>query len=498
IKKADETEGHKPIYIIKEDNALYWYDEDTDEYYKKLDNVKEFVSGYALTYNNELYSWGDKLRMGIGVTETEYVTEPIKIMDDVREIVDVDYGEFVIKTDGSLWAWGVTGHVTAPPDRSSSYAMVGNQLGIGKDVPTIKIDAVFDVCTTAQKILDNVAHVYETNYVKFALTESGELYGWGIKKWNDLLDISPDEATPQLLIDNVFSFETVGNTALATRKDGSLWAWGDNFGNKPTEVLKNVAYVVNARGYSGDFMFALCRNGDLYTIGEYARALSDDLSFAVKISVGIKSIMYGDSDTMTVLTENNELYIIERKSKQFKKMTDVPEGIVWAMADSRYNFQSYRPFLLYVDKNNDLWHVDLTEGGESLGKILTDVKADVREMPEFANIAVYVGVDSVVMDVQPYIKNGRTMVPMRAIFERLGARLSWDDTTKTAIATRGDTQIKITIGENVLYKNGEAIELDATAEITNDRTMVPVRAISEAFGCTVTWDDEMRTVLIVQ
>ena len=58
-------------------------------------------------------------------------------------------------------------------------------------------------------------------------------------------------------------------------------------------------------------------------------------------------------------------------------------------------------------------------------------------------------------------------------------------------------EVKITIGENLLYKNGEAIELDAVAEITNDRTMVPVRAISEAFGCTVEWNDETKTVEIV-
>ncbi|MBQ3110729.1 MAG: leucine-rich repeat protein [Clostridia bacterium] len=95
-----------------------------------------------------------------------------------------------------------------------------------------------------------------------------------------------------------------------------------------------------------------------------------------------------------------------------------------------------------------------------------------------------------------YIKNDRTMVPMRAIFESLGADVSWDDSTKTAIGVKDGVEVKITIGENVLYKNGEAIELDAPAEITNDRTMVPVRAISEAFGCTVEWDNETKTVEI--
>lgn len=99
-------------------------------------------------------------------------------------------------------------------------------------------------------------------------------------------------------------------------------------------------------------------------------------------------------------------------------------------------------------------------------------------------------------DCLPYIKSDRTMVPMRAIFEALGAEITWDDTTKTAIGVKDGVEVKITIGENVLYKNGEAIDLDCAAEITNDRTMVPVRAISEAFGCTVNWNDETKTVEI--
>ncbi len=99
-------------------------------------------------------------------------------------------------------------------------------------------------------------------------------------------------------------------------------------------------------------------------------------------------------------------------------------------------------------------------------------------------------------DTAPYIKNDRTMVPMRAIFEALGAEVSWDNETMTAIGVKDGVEVKITIGEDRLYKNGEAVQLDAAAEITNDRTMVPVRAISEAFGCNVDWDNETKTVKI--
>lgn len=117
----------------------------------------------------------------------------------------------------------------------------------------------------------------------------------------------------------------------------------------------------------------------------------------------------------------------------------------------------------------------------------------------FVDIAVTVNgqaVDCAAYSQRPYIKNDRTMVPMRAIFEALGASVSWDDNTKTAIAVKDGTEIRITIGENAIYKNGEKIIIDTSAEIRSGRTMVPVRAISEAFDCIVEWDNLTITVVI--
>lgn len=95
------------------------------------------------------------------------------------------------------------------------------------------------------------------------------------------------------------------------------------------------------------------------------------------------------------------------------------------------------------------------------------------------------------------IVEGRTLVPLRAIFEALGASVEWDGTTKTVTSVLGETEIKLTIGEKALYKNGEAVELDVPAQIMNDRTMVPVRAISESFGVNVEWDGDSRTVILM-
>lgn len=98
----------------------------------------------------------------------------------------------------------------------------------------------------------------------------------------------------------------------------------------------------------------------------------------------------------------------------------------------------------------------------------------------------------------PEILEGRTLVPLRSIFEAMGAEVEWDGATSTAIAKRGDVEVKITIGANEIYKNGKAISVDVPAQLLNDRTMVPARVIAEAFGADVQWNGNGRIVLITE
>ena len=101
-------------------------------------------------------------------------------------------------------------------------------------------------------------------------------------------------------------------------------------------------------------------------------------------------------------------------------------------------------------------------------------------------------------DVPAQIINDRTLVPLRGIFETLGATVEWDDATQTVTATKGVIKIKLRIGSNEMHVGNEIKILDVAARITGDRTMVPVRAISEAFKCNVDWDDANKTVIVNQ
>ena len=96
----------------------------------------------------------------------------------------------------------------------------------------------------------------------------------------------------------------------------------------------------------------------------------------------------------------------------------------------------------------------------------------------------------------PELLQSRTLVPLRSIFEAMGAQVEWDAATSTAVAKRGKVEVKIQIGASEMQKNGAAVALDVPAQLLNDRTMVPVRVIAEAFGADVSWNGNGRAVLI--
>ena len=89
-------------------------------------------------------------------------------------------------------------------------------------------------------------------------------------------------------------------------------------------------------------------------------------------------------------------------------------------------------------------------------------------------------------DAAPYVANDRTYVPFRALGEALGAEVEWDNDARTVTYTLGKTEVVMTIGETTYTVNGEEKTMDVAPEITNDRTYVPVRFVGEALGFKVT------------
>jgi hypothetical protein len=99
-------------------------------------------------------------------------------------------------------------------------------------------------------------------------------------------------------------------------------------------------------------------------------------------------------------------------------------------------------------------------------------------------------------DVPPQIMNGRTMVPLRTIFEAMGAEIEWDGATQTVTATSGNTVVILTVGSTSPTVNGDIVIIDQPGLIVDGRTLAPLRFVAEAFGGTVEWDGNTQTATI--
>lgn len=112
------------------------------------------------------------------------------------------------------------------------------------------------------------------------------------------------------------------------------------------------------------------------------------------------------------------------------------------------------------------------------------------------------------LDVAPFIENGRTMLPLRAIAESIGIKVDWENSTRTAIFTNGDLVARIQIdGNKVILSDGRLIVLDAKPKIVKGRIVLPITNVSQIFGLTngntndgkkndIEWDNETKSVII--
>lgn len=96
----------------------------------------------------------------------------------------------------------------------------------------------------------------------------------------------------------------------------------------------------------------------------------------------------------------------------------------------------------------------------------------------------------------PIERDGRLLVPLRALGNALGAETAWNVRTATATLLKDNTAISVTIGSPILWCEGDWVELDTAPVLHHDRTMIPLRAVAEALGATVTWTAEGNKIEI--
>jgi hypothetical protein len=115
---------------------------------------------------------------------------------------------------------------------------------------------------------------------------------------------------------------------------------------------------------------------------------------------------------------------------------------------------------------------------------------------EATQIPIYISQEKQQWPEQPFILQGNTMVPMRALFEKLGFEVTWDGERQTATALKGGLSIMLTINKGTAIVNQTAYFLEVSPLIYEGSTYMPLRFVSEAVGGDVVWDETERSVQI--
>lgn len=113
------------------------------------------------------------------------------------------------------------------------------------------------------------------------------------------------------------------------------------------------------------------------------------------------------------------------------------------------------------------------------------------------DISVLINNQLLKLDIAPQVKNGRTLVPLRAIFEGLGATVEWNSNDNSITATKGSQTLRLTVGNTTAYNNGSQVTLEVPPMIVGGRTLVPLRFVSENLGAEVKWDGNTRQISII-
>lgn len=186
--------------------------------------------------------------------------------------------------------------------------------------------------------------------------------------------------------------------------------------------------------------------------------------------------------------ENSQKFAFIEADGGFYRVTAIHASkaldVLDASKEDGAGFIQYR----YLETHNQQYSLELVE------------KKDVTPPVDTNEGKLYVTVNGVRTegDVDSVIVNGRMLVPLRQVFEKMGAEVIWDDNTKTATCNLNGTSVKVTLNTSVAQINNESLTLDTTPALINGRILVPVRFIAEGLGATVTWREGTKTAEILK
>ena len=203
-----------------------------------------------------------------------------------------------------------------------------------------------------------------------------------------------------------------------------------------------------------------------------------DCQTKIKIKEVLRDVLF-EKHIVGEIIVNGENYI--KKNENSISLSN--DGAYWHTIQLPKGITS--PRSVYVD-NNTLYVKNTN----------AELKYDIANLYNSVHTYVEVGGKILGFDTEPIIESDRTLVPLRFIFETLGADVDWEDSTRTAIVQNDEATILFSIDNTTASVNSVTKSMDVPARLVNDKTMVPLRFLSEELGFDVDWDEATRTATI--
>ncbi len=512
--------GNSPIYAPEKVQAL-------SKPLKLMDEIKEVkcVDPYifAISKAGELLVW--RINM---MESTPVSTEPKKIMVDVEAFdneLPVPLG--VIKKDKSRWSGFLIDEFVQPEDVNENYAkiMVDNLVMDFDNIEDILIynenmyvkkngelwikshydssgisvyDKVMDkvkyaevynygeiregiaICNDGslwhisvkepKKVLEKVkeAHYDPTFDFYAALQEDNSFYVWGHNEFGECGIDSPATSIeePNKLFGDVSWFEIGYADIKALKKDGTLMRWGLGF-----PIAYCVPYVKNPLS-SGNFdKDTKIQHRNFETVG-----VNEKFNLIVKIndSTDIKDVkvVFSNGDEL-LMDKSTEGYYVGTVS-EFEKAGVISYRInAFDSADKVITSEEYKVEVL----KNDIVLFDNTNGEVFV-----------------SDSQIFIAGEELYTDTKPVIKDGRTLVPVRALCEAINADVQWDDRSKTVNISMRNKTVSMKIGDKEILVNDTKQSIDVPAIIVSGRTMLPLRTVGEIMGAEVGWKEKEKRI----
>ena len=372
---------------------------------KTMTGVKQVAAGYrnifAIKTDNSLWAWGYNNDGELGVGDTDDRTEPVKVMDDVAQLAAGDYHSLAVKTDGSLWAWGYNNNGQIGDGTSGSGNDKVSPVKVMENVKQVvagslhslalKTDGTlwawgynlygqlgigswdFNVHSSPVQIMSGVSKIAAGDYFSLAIKTDGSLWAWGDNRDGQIGDgTDTEQDSPVKVMAEVKDVAAGSYHTLAIKTDGSLWAWGNNYhgemgiGTKgysenPISIMNivvysdpveydtdSVTYVLNPGNHTATIFLVkpqyddvvvsptVAYNGANYTVTALAeQALVSENGFNLSVSL---------PSTITTVA-NGAFDNAETSAIIWNSNTALP-----ANAFSKVNMETWKNMLLYVNK----------------------------------------------------------------------------------------------------------------------------------------------------